>query len=294
MRHLAPMCVLSLSLLLALAGCQSGGEGGTASTAEADRPAAAAADTAAMGDARRVDVGSLSVQDRREFQIAWNHFLTRSAVWPLYRDEWLKKGGAAPYVLSEALFTHYFRAVLSNRRGELPRVAEAAKEIGEPAVAYFAKALVTDSWPLKQPITTEVMDPDDLNARKKKTFHQFVMDDETRRWTAGILAEIGPPAVPTLSSPAVLRRAHRTSRRYAAYALGRIRSPEAIDALVLMLQTSTDWQDRAAAATALGQAVDTDPRAREVLLQAAETDTDRFVRKKANRALAAADEITFW
>ncbi|MDJ0973598.1 MAG: HEAT repeat domain-containing protein, partial [Planctomycetota bacterium] len=243
---------------------------------------------------RQVDMASLSPQDRREFQIAWNHFLTRSAVWPLYRDEWLKKGGAAPYVLSENLFTHYFRAVLSNRRGELPRVAETAQEIGEPAVAYFAKALVTDSWPLKRPITTEVMDPDDLNARKKKTFHQFVMDDETRRWTAGILASIGEPAVPTLSSPAVLRRAHKTSRRYAAYALGRIGTPEAVDALVVMLQSSPNWEDRAAAATALGQTVDASTRAREVLLQAAETDTDRFVRKKANRALASADEVKFW
>ena len=61
--------------------------------------------------------------------------------------------------------------------------------IGEPVVAYFAKALVTDSWPLKKPVTAEVMDPDDLNARIKKTFTKFVMDDETRRWTAGILAE---------------------------------------------------------------------------------------------------------
>lgn len=289
MRQLAFLAAFCLCLVLPA--CQSG-DGDTSSKGDARQDPISAAPR--MGDDRRVDVSSLSAEDRRQFELAWNHFQRRSAVWPLYRDEWLKRGGAAPYVMSERLFGHFFQAALVGRKGELPRVAETAEVIGGPAVAYFAKALVTDSWPLKKPITTEVMDPDDLNGRIKKTFHKFVMDDETRRWTAGVLAAIGDPAVPTLSSSQVLRRAHKTSRRYAAYALGRIGSQGAVDALVVMIQSSPNWEDRAAAATALGQAVEESTRAREVLLQAAETDTDRFVRKKANRALASADEIKFW
>lgn len=286
-------CLLTLPLLA----CQSDDStsGTPAGTTSATVPTGTSGPSApTMGDGRMVDTSTLSETDRRRFNVAWNHFMTRSAVWPVYRDEWLSRGGAAPYVMAENLFGYFWRAALVGKKGELPRVAETAQKIGEPAVAYFAKALVTDSWPLKKPITTEVMDPDDLNGRKKKTFTRFVMDDITRRWAAGVLAAVGAPAVPTLASAKVMTLSHPTSRRYAAYALGRIGTPDAVNALGRMLSGARDWQDRAAAATALGQIVDDSPRARQLLLSSADNDPDEFVRKKSNRALAAADKITFW
>jgi HEAT repeat protein len=172
-------------------------------------------------------------------------------------------------------------------------VGQNAAVIGEPAVAYFAKALVTNRWPLKQPITTEIMDPDNLDKRIKKTFHHFEMDDETRRYAARVLAAIGPPAVPTLSSDPLLKRSRPTARRYSAYALGLIGDDAAVVALVGMLQSGAGWQDRSAAASGLGLALPGNESARAPLERAARSDPDKFVRRKASEALMGEVDIRF-
>jgi len=287
--------VLAFAVLLSVpvVACSSGGGGGR------DKGAASAAPTtdgnsSQIGDDRMVRTSNLSDEELQAFRVAWRHFVGHSAVWPIYRDEWLERGGAAPYVLSENLFRYFWSAALVGKKREIERVAETAEAIGEPAVAYFAKTLVTDRWPLSKPITTEIMDPNNLNKRIKKTFSHFEMDDTTRQYAARVIAAIGPSAVPTLASDVVLKNARPTSRRYAAYALGRIKSPAAVDALLTMLQTAPSWQDRAAAATALVEAAETDDRVKRALLAAADNDRDKFVRRKANRALAGADRITFY
>ena len=288
--------VLALAALLSLSvlGCSSGGGGGEGRKDATAADAATPGQSPRMGDDRLVRTSDLTPQELQAFNVAWRHFVGHSAVWPIYRDEWLARGGAAPYVLSENLFRYFWSAAIVGKKKEIERVAETAEVIGEPAVAYFAKTLVTDRWPLAKPITTEVMDPNNLNKRIKRTFHYFEMDDTTRHYAARVLAAIGPPAVPTLASGDVLMNSRPTSRRYAAYALGRIKSPEAVDALLTMLRTSDNWQDRAAAATALVEAAETENRVKQALLTAADTDRDKFVRRKANRALAGADRITFY
>jgi hypothetical protein len=288
------MSRVALALLVLLAGCSSGG--GTAKSPRPNRnPEAGKIDKGpSIADDRLVRTSDLSPSELATFQNAWRHFVAHSAVWPLYRDQWLARGGAAPYVLSENLFRYFWSASLVGKTQEIDRVAENAAIVGEPAVAYFAKTLVTDKWPLSEPVTAEVVDPDNLNKRIKKTFYHFEMDDGTRRFAARILAAIGAPAVPTLASPEVLKGSRPTSRRYAAFALGKIGTDEAVAALIDMLRTGTDWQDRAAAATALVEQVETNPSAKDALYQAAERDPDEFVRRKANRALAGADRISFY
>ena len=176
---------------------------------------------------------------------------------------------------------------------EVDRVADSAATVGEPAVAYFAKTLVLDRVPLKEPVTVEIPDPEDFNARIKKTFRHFEMDDKTRQYAARVLAAIGAPAVPTLASDKVLVRARPTSRRYAAYALGRIGTPAAADALTRRLREGVNWQDRANAARALGATLEGNPEVRSALLEAAQNDSDDFVRKMAARALAGSDRLDF-
>jgi hypothetical protein len=232
-----------------------------------------------------VRVEDLAPGDLAEFQRAWAQFVGDHPRWPVAVRAWIGRGGAAPYVLSENLFNYFWSASGARRRDALDRVGEVASWIGEPAVAYFAKPLVTDSVPLARPVTVDVPDPDDPSATKKKTFQSFAMDDMTRQDAARVLARIGAPAVPTLASPAVLRDARPTARRFAAYALGRIGSPEAVRALREMLTSHADWQDRAAAAQGLGLALDEEPAARAAL-EAARSDPDEFVRRKVEEALS--------
>ncbi len=291
--------VLTLLIATVAAGCSSpSGNPSPSDTGTAKTPDAGRSTGLDRGpdvvDEREIKVGELTPAEIAQFRMAWNQFVTRQPIWRFSRDEWLSKGGAAPYVLSENLFRYFWSASLVRKENEIDRVAENAAVIGEPAVAYFAKCLVLDKWPLKSgSFTTEITDPDDLNNKIKKTFTHFEMDDETRRFAARVLAAIGEPAVPTLSSDKVLKEARPTSKRYAAYALGRIGTPTAVARLQVMMRSDPGWQERAAAATALGEALRNGADTRVALEEAATSDPDEFVRKKAREALLGTQRMKF-
>ena len=273
-------------LALPLAAC-SGGGGAKTGAGQGPQAAKPAADPnrIRVGDARQIEVSKLSAAEQREIQAAWQQFLTKSPLWRISLFAIVEKGGAGPYVLSENLFRYFFQASLHNQKGEILRVAQSAATIGEPAVAYFAKPLVEDLVPLGKPVVANVPDPDDPKKRIQKTFHHFQIDDFTRRHAAKVLARIGAPAVPTLSSPQLLQQARPSGRRYAAFALGLIGTDDAVAALTRHYESTTDWQDRAAAVKALGAALTSNPNARGTLERALQ-DQDRFVREQADRALA--------
>ncbi len=282
-----PVCLLGALLLVpGLAAC-SGGGGAARSGAgpQAARPAAGDPNRIQVGDTRQIEVSKLSPAQQREIQAAWQQFLAKSPLWRISLFSIMEKGGAGPYVLSENLFRYFFQASLHNQKAEIERVAQSAAMIGEPAVAYFAKPLVEDLVPLGKPVTASVPDPEDPKKRVQKTFHHFQIDDFTRRHAAKVLARIGAPSVATLSSPALLQQARPSGRRYAAFALGLIGTDEAVAALTRHYDSTTDWQDRAAAVKALGAALATNPGARTTLERALQ-DQDRFVREQADRALA--------
>ena len=67
------------------------------------------------------------------------------------------------------------------------------REVGEPAVALWVKALVTDRWPLSKPVTTKVFNPDKPKEPIEKTFTHYDIDDMTRQHAAYVLATIGEP-----------------------------------------------------------------------------------------------------
>lgn len=283
-----PLVLLALAAL-PLAGCSSG-SGGQPEVRQGAR--APRATGPRLGDDREIKVSDLSAADRRQIAQAWQQFLARSPLWRISLRIIVDQGGAGPYVLSENLFRHFFTASIYSQPQEIDRVARSAAVIGEPAAAYFAKPLVTDLVPLGKPVVAEVPDPNDPQSRVKKTFHHFQIDDLTRRDAARVLVAIGAPAVPTLSSSALLREARPSGRRYAAFALGRIATNEAVAALARMLRDAGDWQDRAAAVQALGAALARNAAAR-VPLEQALRDPDPFVSKKAEEALAGQAKLPF-
>lgn len=270
---------------LLLAACSSGG-----ATAPSGQSAQRGTAGARLGDERLVRVNELSAADMQEFRKAWAQFVSDHPLWPVTIRAWIDRGGAAPYVLSENLFRYFWSASGARQAAALKRVHEVAGWIGEPAVAYFAKPLVTDEVPLEAPVTVDVPDPDDPRATKKKTFDRFKMDDVSRQDAARVLAAIGEPAVPTLASPAVLRDARPTARRFALYALGRIATPRALAVLRRAALEQPDWQERGAAVQALGVSLDADPEVRPAL-EAALKDRDEFVRRKAEEALAGRSRL---
>jgi len=274
-------------LLLALlaAGCAGGGGATARRPDEGAKPAPVA-------DARMVRASELTPRDQERFRRAWALFVAHDPGWSAARDEWLATGGAAPYILSENLFRYFWSASKAHRRDEVARVGNEARHVGEPAVAYFLKALVTDRWPLQEPLTVEVFNPDDPKHPIKKTFTHYDIDDVTRQHAAYVLAGIGAPAVPALSSPRVLDAPVASARRYGAYALGAIGTDEAIAALARMAREKTDWQDRGAAVKGLGFALRKNPAARPPLEQALQ-DPDDFVRRKAQEGLSGETKIEF-
>ena len=295
MRHLRTLfaCLLAASLVPA---CSSGGSKQTRQGRKAQTDQAAAEEAALekkrLGDSRRVAVSDLTPGEREEITRAWSQFVNHSPLWRISLRSLVERGGAAPYVLSENLFLHFFKASLHGAKAEINRVAGSVRVIGEPAVAYFAKPLVEDLVPLGRAVVAEVTDPTNPEARIKKTFHHFQIDDFTRRDAARVLAAIGAPAVPMLASDKLLKQARPSGRRYAAFALGRIGDDAAVAALSGMLDSAEDWQDRAAAAKGLGAALTNNPAARAPL-ERASTDADPFVRKKAGEALAGRTRLPF-
>jgi HEAT repeat protein len=246
----------------------------------------------ALGDARRIEVSALTREDREAIGRAWEQFRASSPLWPVSLKAIVARGGAGPYLLAENLFQHFFTASYYNKGAEIVRVAQAAALVGEPAAAYFAKPLVEDLVPLGREVVADVPDPDDPEKRIKRTFRHFQIDDLTRRHAAAVLAVIGPPAVPTLASAAVLEAGTPSGRRYAAMALGRIGTDEAVAALAALYDRADDWQDRAAAVEGLGAALPANPGARPVLERAAR-DADAFVAKKADEGLAGLTRLPF-
>jgi hypothetical protein len=218
------------------------------------------------------NVGRITRAEFAEFNAAWDLFVKRDKGWKPARDAWLARGGAAPYVLAENLLRYFWSATAWGKREDIYRIADSARAAGEPAVGYFANVLVLDDWPLKEPVTVQVQ------GGERKTVTVWKNDDVTRQHLAIVLAGIGLPSVPRLTSPAVLRGQSVGARRYAMYALGSIGSDPAVDALGGMLGAS-DWQDRASAA--------------KPLLEAAVADSDPFVRKKVEEALSGKGKSEF-
>ena len=300
MRPAAPtLCLLALAVLAG--GCRGGVARGRVGSGLSTSGAGAGTGTGAGGPAaapvlragekeilvENRNVGRITKAEFAQFNAAWDLFVRRDKEWPAARDAWLARGGAAPYVLAENLLRYFWSATAYSRkdRKDIYRVADSARAAGEPAVGYFANVLVLDEWPLKEPVTIQV------EGGEKKVVSVWVNDDVTRQHLAIVLAGIGAPAVPRLTSPAVLHAPSSTARRYAMYALGSIGSDPAVDALGSML-AAPDWQDRASAAKSLGFALRRNPRAKP-LLEGAASDPDKFVRKKVEEALSGKSKSEF-
>lgn len=302
------LLALLLPLAAPLAGCAGAGGGGAGGgRGSADRAAVqreqAAAEAAREAEkrsrrsvtgglGRAVDAGELSEADWAEFNRAWRLFVDRDPRWSRARADWLAKGGPAPYVLSENLFKYFWSASGAMRRDEVQRVGREAAVVGEPAVGYFADLLVLEKWPLREATVSTSFNPDNATQPLQRTVTHLEIDDVTRQDAALVLAAIGAPAVPTLASPQVLQAPVPSARTYAAYALGRIGDDAAVRALAGLLRSSPEWKDRGAAAKALGFALKSNPSARAPL-EAALTDPDAFVRRKAQEGLDGKVSLEF-
>jgi hypothetical protein len=225
------------------------------------------------------EVGRLTRSDFEQFNRAWALFVRKDRLWPVARDEWVARGGAAPFVLAENLFKYFLSATAWGDRKDIYRIADGARAAGEAAVGYFGNLLIRDTWPLHEPVVVRLADG------TRKEYREWTNDDVTRQHLTIILATIGPPAVPRLVSAPYLGSPLPSARHYVHAALGRIGTDAAVDALAGVL-TSPDWQDRGYAAKALGFALTfkKNERARAPL-ERAMGDTDEFVRKKAKEAL---------
>lgn len=232
-------------------------------------------------------VGTISDRDLADLRRDWRLFLRKDRAWPEARDRWLARGGPFPYVIAENLLRYFLSASAYGDRRDLSWIAVSAKKIGEPSVGYFGSLLILDQRPLAQPVRLRGKDG------AVKLVQTWINDDVTRQQLAMILAYVGEPAVATLASDAYLRGTSSNARRYVMYALGRIGSDRAVDALAPML-SAADWQDRATAAKSLGVALAAgrNERARAPLLRAA-NDPDAFVRKKVEEALAGRSKLDF-
>jgi len=272
-----PSVALVVVLLSSVAGCGSTGA----------RPAAPAGPSP-VGQGRGAP--ALAPAEAASLEESWRLFVLKDPRWPAAREAWIARGGPATQLLAENLFRYFWSASNLGRRAEVTRVAYEAAAVGEPAVAYFVKPLVTDRWPLKEPVTAQVFNSDNPKQPLTKTFTHYDIDDVTRQHAAQVLAAIGPAAVPAVAAPGVLEGPVPSGRRYAAYALGAIGSDDAVDAVARVLRTGATWQERGAAAKALGFALRKNTRARGPL-EAARSDPDRFVREKAEEALAGRTKI---
>jgi hypothetical protein len=231
------------------------------------------------------DVGRLRAEDWTAFNRAWALFVRGAPAWPEARDAWLRRGGAAPYVLAENLLRYFWSATKHRYRDEVAKVGKEAALVGEPAVGYFANFLVLDSWPLKVPLRVT------SSTGEVRLVRQWENDDVTRRDLAIVLAAIGPPAVAKLSSEPFLRSKSPSARRYVLYALGRIATDVSVDAVASAL-ADPSWQVRGEATVALGLALAKNERARPALDRAAR-DADPFVRKQAAKALSGKGVVDF-
>ena len=149
-------------------------------------------------------------------------------------------------------------------------------QIGSPAVEVLLKLL--RDWDVRKSAIIALGKIRD--ERVLEPLMQQLRNDEFMEDATDALVNLGEPALPGLIK--ALKDKEELVRKQAVIALGRIKSPEAIDPLIEMLQNK-DWFTRLTAAAAL-EAIG-DERGREAIKPLLK-DTDMVVKMRVERILA--------
>ncbi|MBX3343499.1 MAG: HEAT repeat domain-containing protein [Nitrospira sp.] len=153
---------------------------------------------------------------------------------------------------------------------------EGIGQIGSPAVDVLLKLL--RDWDVRKSAIMALGKIRD--ERVLEPLMQQLRNDEFMEDATDALVHLGEPALPGLIK--ALKDKEELVRKQAVIALGRIKSPEAIDPLIEMLQNK-DWFTRLTAAAAL-EAIG-DERGREAIKPLLK-DTDMVVKMRVERILA--------
>ncbi len=153
---------------------------------------------------------------------------------------------------------------------------EGIGQIGSPAVEVLLKLL--RDWDVRKSAIMALGKIRD--ERVLEPLMQQLRNDEFMEDATDALVNLGEPALPGLIK--ALKDKEELVRKQAVIALGRIKSPEAIDPLIEMLQNK-DWFTRLTAAAAL-EAIG-DERGREAIKPLLK-DTDMVVKMRVERILA--------
>jgi len=153
---------------------------------------------------------------------------------------------------------------------------EGIGQIGSPAVEVLLKLL--RDWDVRKSAIMALGKIRD--ERVLEPLMQQLRNDEFMEDATDALVNLGEPALPGLIK--ALRDKEELVRKQAVIALGRIKSPEAIDPLIEMLQNK-DWFTRLTAAAAL-EAIG-DERGREAIKPLLK-DSDMVVKMRVERILA--------
>ncbi|MDL1888626.1 HEAT repeat domain-containing protein [Nitrospirales bacterium NOB] len=153
---------------------------------------------------------------------------------------------------------------------------EGLGQIGSPAVEVLLKLL--RDWDVRKAAITALGKIRD--ERVLEPLLQQLRNDEFMEDATDALVNLGEPALPGLIK--ALKDKEELVRKQAVIALGRIKSPEAIDPLIEMLQNK-DWFIRLTAAAAL-EAIG-DERGREAIKPLLK-DNDLVVKMRVERILA--------
>lgn len=153
---------------------------------------------------------------------------------------------------------------------------EGIGQIGSPAVEVLLKLL--RDWDVRKSAIMALGKIRD--ERVLEPLMQQLRNDEFMEDATDALVNLGEPALPGLIKS--LKDKEELVRKQAVIALGRIKSPEAIDPLIEMLQNK-DWFTRLTAAAAL-EAIG-DERGREAIKPLLK-DSDMVVKMRVERILA--------
>ena len=153
---------------------------------------------------------------------------------------------------------------------------EGIGQIGSPAVDVLLKLL--RDWDVRKSAIVALGKIRD--ERVLEPLMQQLRNDEFMEDATDALVNLGEPALPGLIK--ALKDKEELVRKQAVIALGRIKSPEAIDPLIEMLQNK-DWFTRLTAAAAL-EAIG-DDRGREAIKPLLK-DSDMVVKMRVERILA--------
>jgi len=153
---------------------------------------------------------------------------------------------------------------------------EGIGQIGSPAVGVLLKLL--RDWDVRKSAIVALGKIRD--ERVLEPLMQQLRNDEFMEDATDALVNLGEPALPGLIK--ALKDKEELVRKQAVIALGRIKSPEAIDPLIEMLQNK-DWFTRLTAAAAL-EAIG-DDRGREAIKPLLK-DSDMVVKMRVERILA--------